>query len=473
MAENYKKDGLEDFFRKRLEGFEEPPKPDMWDKIAFNMPPKPPLVWWKRPIWWIGSAMMIGLVVFYWQLIRINQFKTIIHQQEETISTLQASHNEAEESIPVIEEVVPSQWSEAQNENVPVSIHSIAPGTGRKDKAVNIGKATPPITYATPPYDIEKEEGREKLVTAEAEADSMADLENINAAPLSEKLNMHALESTNMFFLPSALYSIDQKPNISDKKEIEFYLAVQTGIMGASFDGGLSKENAMTPNSGSGNGYALSWAQRTQLDVLAGLQLTRRWSVELGLGLRRNNLAFLDSQSITYSDDLFNSLNAMGEPTGTHDNETITAPTIAYQLVNHVENDGEDIQEGEFFELDAAYTYFMQYVSIPLWVKYRMGKRRLHTFLKTGVSWNILSRNAYTWKSPSVSFERIKLEKVEVKDDGIRERYFEFGAAAGLEFDINVANAIGLETTYYRSLSPVLGNEQKAFGMALNYKHRF
>ena len=469
MADNYKRDGLEEFFRRRLEGFEEAPKAEMWDKISFNIPPKPPIPWWQKPIWWAMGTVVVGLSVFLWQFYQIQVYKAVVIRQDKELSALKLAKTEEKntarltgiQQLPRDDEKLTQSVLQTENGNT-VAIPDERVMERKEPRAVVVKKEN--TTPATTP----KQENEPISVV-----DRDRSTQPKGQSPYKETMVMsvsNKIPSGNgrLLSIPMPFLPQQSGQEVEDKKG--FYLGVQAGWMRASFGNVFSSEEAGT--NGVVTSLRSSNINRFQGEILSGLQLNRKWSVELGIGLRQNVIDFYDNRTISYSDEVFDMVNLQGEPTGIVAPAT-SPPHIAYELVNHVQNDGEDIGLGDEFKITSSYTNEIQFLSIPAWVKYRLGNHRLHGYLKTGISWNILSGSYYRIGIPNISFDRIDWEGTNITNDGIREIYFEWGAVIGLEFDMSLQHSIGLEGGYYRTLSSVVGNTQESFGLSIGYKYAF
>ncbi len=496
MGDNYKKDGLEDFFRKRLEGFEEVPREDMWHKIAFEIPPKPAVVWWKKPFWWMSGSVLIGLGIFFWQWnVQITKYKSIIETQHKTITALQKSSTTTKRLDPVeVDDLAALKNKQESDETI-----AQLGGLPEKETFTKEGR-TPPLKKAdgntrkldSPPFNIEKElpkdESFDPVMAQKKASEKNTDLLEKTGLGKIDSLDEHRksyVVARTVKKLPAAgkkqlagsqiipvsvQTSLKYRP--SHEKRLGFYFSLQARDLVTLFERSFIRNASFA--TGEAFGYQVFASPRLQLGILAGLQLNRKWSVAIGLGLKRTHINFSDLKEFVYTDEVFNTLNSQGDPMGVYDACSCTpSPTIAYQFVNHLGNDGNDIGEGDAFEVNAYYNYFMEYVSIPLWVRYRIGNRRLHGFARTGISWNILTSSSYGWNQASISFDRIMLQQAEFVDGGLSNTYLELGLGGGLEYDINIHHSIGLEASFYRSLSTVLGGQQSAMGVGLEYKYIF
>ncbi|MCB0651379.1 MAG: outer membrane beta-barrel protein [Saprospiraceae bacterium] len=475
MANRYNNDDLEGFFNRRMKDYEEVPRPEMWDRIGASIPPKPPIAWWKKQQWWLGAVLAFILLLSLWQYQRLLQFEKIIDQQRADIEALKNDRSSRpEKGISGFDEVNP-----AASENLNEASYG-------EDKLLE-SNSTNGNRFNNPVATIANEPGNlnfipHKILIAQ-ETSSVETLPTkitelqpqLPLLPESVKKTgkVNFLGTQRFAMLEAPVLPFDQKVKIDPvKSKAGFYFSFNGGSLATFYNNPLNKsKNEVTASDVPG--FHLSNTVRDEFTILAGIQFTKKWSLETGVGYRNNRLGLFDSQQFNYSGEHTISYDVDGNPVGSYTNNTDQSPVFRYQIVNNLQSQGMDIEDGETFQLDAFFKYNNRYLSLPLWLRYRIGNKRLHLYAKTGMAWNILTVSHKNLGDSNLSDERLTLEKVQIKNDALNESFLELGMASGVEYDLGLRSSIGMEALYYHSLASVLTTKQNAFGLSLALKYHF
>lgn len=481
MADNYNNDGLEAFFRRRMENYEETPRPEMWDKIGANIPPKPVAAWWKRPGWWLGIFLSAVILLSLWQFQRIHQFKQIINKQKADIENLQKEKitpRQTPENKDVLETSLPVQGDSSDpnatdggkvdQSRIIAQVKKEQPQNSPKENLVlnqnnkNTAKDTPPVT------DNGKIENSKDKNPGVLENEISAP-ERVIATP---KPAVNYLVTRQPSVIKTIQSDIPAKAKVAPISNAGFYFSLSGGSLTTAYNGPLNRSYSEALNS-SRNDFNPFNTARDEFTFLAGIQFNKKWSIETGVGYRANRVSIFHSQSFHYSEDVTFGYDQDGNPIGNYSSTGDQAPAFRYEILNTIQQDGMDIEEGDEFFIDASFKYNSRYFSIPFWVKYRIGKKRLHGYAKTGFAWNFLADSNKNLRASSLSADRLSLERVDFKYDALNDAFMELGVAMGLGFDFNQHYSIGLEALYYHSVASVLKTKQDALGVSMALKYQF
>ncbi len=470
MANRYNNDDLEGFFRRRLSNYEEIPRPEMWDKIGVAIPPKPPVPWWKKPVFWLGLVLAFVLLLSLWQFRQITAFQKLIHQQQADIEALQEYQRSG---------YGPDQLkTHVENPvyKVPGALGIVMPSVNvpganiadqpEPQKDIALLTTIPEIPAVAEFNSPEKKESI--AATDNARQDFSESAKAFNKQRTVDFLS-HSTGSTPVPPVRPLPGQVTVKPV---KGNAGFYFSLNGGTLATVFNNPLNKSRSEVLESNN-PGFHLYNTVRDEITLLAGIQFNRKWSLETGVGYRNNRLSLFDAQEFNYSGENTIDYDIHGNPIVAYTNNTDQTPVFRYEIINNLQSQGGDIQEGDPFYLNAFFKYNNRYLSLPLWLKYRIGNRRLHFYAKSGIAWNILTVSNKNLNESSLSDERLSLEKVQIKNDALSETFMEIGFAGGIEYDLGVRTSIGLEALYYHSVGSVLTTKQDAYGLSFAAKYNF
>ncbi len=251
------------------------------------------------------------------------------------------------------------------------------------------------------------------------------------------------------------------------KQRARFYFSLSGGSLVTSYNNPLNKSRSEVLASNE-SGFHLYNTMRDELSILAGIQFNNNWSLETGIGYRNNRLSLFDAQQFLYSGEHTIAYDEYGNPIGEYTNTTDQTPVFRYEILNNA-----DIEDGEAFNLNAFFKYNNRYLSLPLWLKYRIGKRKLHVYAKTGIAWNILTVSNKNLNDSNLSDARLSIEKVQIKNDALNESFAELGFATGIEYDLGLRTSLSMEALYYHSVASVLTTKQDAYGISFAARYHF
>lgn len=469
MANRYNNDDLEGFFRRRMNNYEETPRPEMWDRIGAAIPPKPAVAWWKKPIFWLGAVLTFVLLLTLWQYLQIKQFQKVIDRQQADIEALKndqvPGYGPDQTGFSPVE--TPNFLANTPEDQKPViesSVTTLKPyiTTIKTDVAISempVAAIDQPVTtYPDKPSSLE-----DVTVTNSPEAPLIPLNKPTKIQPLVRYLNQSNPQSLQIP-TPTLPAPFEIEPF---KQKARFYFSIAGGSLITTYNNPLNKSRSEVLASNE-SGFHLSNTVRDELSILAGIQFNNNWSLETGFGYRNNRLSLFDAQQFYYSGEHTIAHDEFGNPIGEYTNNTDQTPVFRYEIINNAE-----FEDGEAFHLNAFFKYNNRYLSLPLWLKYRIGKRKLHVYAKSGIAWNILTVSNKNLNDSNLSDDRLSIEKVQIKNDALNESFLELGFATGIEYDVGLRTSISMEALYYHSVASVLTTKQDAYGISFAARYHF
>jgi hypothetical protein len=482
MADSYKNDGLEDFFRRRMKDYEEAPPSEMWNNIGAAIPPKPENSWWKKPIWWLAGLLALVLFFSLWQYQRLSQFEKIIDKQRVDIESLK--NNQETTGINRTDEVTletPQPSLSIDSDQIIQQPGESAEGKIPSDNYQSIANFTNTVKEAPPSLTtldnllnksisaqtLETPSGNDLKTESPIAPIPVSSITNITRAPA--KYIMTAAPGTIEITFPDLGKSIAVNQS---KSKAGFYFSLSGGTQYTTYNASFNR-SLKEVSSDDGEGYHLSNTVRDEFTFLAGIQFNENWSIETGVGYRNNRVGLFDSRKFNYSNDLNFDYDTEGNPIGSYTNTGNQTPVFRYEIVNSLMADGQDVEDGHEFYIDAFFKYNTRYLNLPFWLKYRAGNKKIHVYGKTGLAWNILTVSNKNLGSSNISNDRLSLDEVEFKHDALNDSFLELGFALGMEYDLNKHTSLGLESVYYHSVASVLSTKQDAIGLSAAIKYNF
>lgn len=453
MEQNYNNDNLENFFRDHLKGLEEQPDASNWDAIKGQIPPPPKMpfglaLWASKIPLWIGLLILglaIGYSVYLYQqmegLKATNaQQALIIEQLDGDVSALKKEHNALRQS--------------ELDENDMIS--SSADARNSADQYAVLNNTTP--SRASTLASFNTESGIEEVVgnieTSTTSSQNNTQVRKGHAlVGIGETASDYSLKSFDVQPIPTLrpqlLIHIEDRASFSSQKDKNGNWYV--GVMAKYFTPDANRRYSGINVVEGGAGAGMSFKQNRGLDLIVGHQLNDRWSVEGGLGILVSDASYYNSSIFTYDES---GGTVLGDNTtiGNYcDCDSLTvAPSFSYRVVNQKFNDGDDINNGDYFEANARYNYTRTYVHVPLWIKYTFNNRKqLNPYFKAGMSANFLKKKVYDLNESSVSFSRLNIANIVVNEKVTRQTFMGLSLAAGMQVNFNSNLSVSVEAAMY------------------------
>jgi hypothetical protein len=453
MSGAQKEDRLEEFFRSRLERYEEDPQEGMWGRISGSIPPRPAAPWWATIKGWLwpGSMalLLLALIAVLWQSRQLQDLSLRLEEHNRILETIQGEitrENERSEAPGFDKETNIDRESGAEeffkNTATPRQWKGSLPFDGGM---IQIFEKTNGTDFTQITMD-DRMDGEELPKTSSA-ADPVFTPMN-PAAPIP-RLDPNLLEAGVESIIP-------REESARDYPRFFYTLFYEPGY--TRFPGVL-----FGAWSGSGANSSSSTA-----GVSAGLQLGPKLSVQTGAAFKTIQFRIEESADLNYTAESAVP-DAEGRPTRWYELETAGGPfLIRSQIANQLSNDGNDISEGDPFQLSLDVRYRLRYFSIPLWVRYELGGDRWKVYLKGGGNAHLLTGDKTRIAKANSSFERLRPGRATVQVKGLEDVYLEAGAGPGLTYEWTQRVNLGMEALFYHSLSPIATDNNWSFGLNFN-----
>lgn len=468
MAEDLHNDPLEEFFKKNFEEFEAEPEDGMWALIEAGIPPKPSAGWWlalKRIL--LPGVLLLGagaIIIAIWQYREAKWLVQALDEKSEEVIYLEAQLAEATKSKTSSKESIVQMNSTINRENAEV-LNSAQNNLAAK---VRIFKSTQGQLLNTPTnkkQDLLK--GQVIIQTDEviSEIDPSSDSTdhlsaNLDAGPLAA---LPFLEPAFLIFNDTSEYFLEKVVG-QQKNSPSFYYGAFAEVFW--FNQHLDYRTFQ-------NGNALKTAQLGWgVGMKAGLQLSNRLGFETGLGFRWYNFKIHDLATLFYTFEN-TSINAEGQVVGSYYVPTEGAVALQARVNNSVQNDGGDIEEGSSFILNYDLDYQLRYYTLPLYLTYTFGEKRLKTQLRGGVLLNATLGERLDENLLRFSFNRLSPADLELEVSDLKNNFLEMNLGLNLQYEWIPQIQVGLGTNFYHSISPMVSKSHQSLGLNLNLNYTF
>ncbi len=468
MDQDQNKDNLESFFQRELKHYQEDPGPGMWDKIAPVIPQKPglglaaTLAKWKFSLLMALSIVLLIFAIYEHQ--RANQLDHHNQQQEGKIVALQGQMFDLEQQLVALQTMpatIPP--TTATIESKPPQIALAKPAV---KPATSTQPATEPTSLNTPPIAIDAQQELQISVSVNEQHQ-----ENQLTVPEEET-------ATREWSSPDPLnrdFRVDKTSSQATalkqpfEKSLNYYPRFSVGA----WSGNIvvqyySVDRRISPAAGTSTSVFLS----KTAGISAGIHLNPHWSIHTGLGFRNNGFSFSDQVSLEYTNDN-TTLDEEGNPVGTYTFQQEGILTFRAQIVNELASTEPEITAGESFNVDFNSAYRLRYYSIPVWLRYQFGNKRLHSYVKGGFIWNKLMRDWAYFPSIRLSTGRLTATNPRVTVAAARDSYFEFGLAMGVGYNVTPRIELALEPSYYQAITPMLNVKPQTYGIRGRVNYMF
>lgn len=464
MAEDLHNDPLENFFKKNFEGFEAEPDDGVWGMIEANIPPKPSVGWWqvvKKMLLPLGIALCLGaIIVAVWQYrnarILVQQLKLkneeVINLEEQLIKEREAAKTANEKNVP---EAIPGASVPRQTHPVPVDDTQ----TQASDDEARSGSYLKP-NPGTRDFQIITQED-EAIALGDVSSDSSVHLSaNVNAGPLA------ALPVSGPAFLVfrDTAETFPEWQASQKRKGPAFYY----GAFGEALWTNQNLAYRSQLNTDPGKTAQLSWAT----GLRAGLTFSHHLGVETGLDFRWYNFNIRDFANLTYTFEN-TTTNTEGQILGNYSISSLGAVALSTQVKNAVQNDGEDIQEGASFFMNYDLNYQLRYYTLPLFMTYTMGKKRVKTQLRAGILLHSTLGEGLNENLVAFSFNRLSPSTLELEVTALKKNFLEMNLGVNVQYEWTPQLHIGIGTNVYHTLTPMISKRHQSLGINLNFNYTF
>lgn len=512
MEENLQRDGLEDFLKKTFEDFERQPSEGMWDKIAAGMDapaaaPHEPIV---RPIssafmfrrWHIGLAATLLLGIFGWQHFYFQEKIDGLTEQVEKqkLEQQQLQKNEQEEAAKIGSSSTDGTISNPENqagngtaENIQLiekqrfeenfSTQNPIKNSGKdrsktdlKDQSqgqspANFQAAQNQSNHASH-TDWVKNEGQNKEQKGSEPTPQNANLP-VEKKPKPEKPADEFLKRTdwatielsgsslkNPTFATTPKIYFSQLPMIRPARQNEWKIGVQSAVLATRATAEFERSKFPDPKdkgknvAEDGSVSGKTWMSGIALEK----ELTRNLSIVSGANFKQTELTsshvaefkFKERRGGPGGGGHHNS-----DPKGDHEHDfnfnlNTGGGSVAVELrVAEVDsNSMQKIDDDEKLKFETTTRQKTQWISVPLALKYSVGRGRLQAHLKAGLAANFLIFNDFNLTDYRVDNKKFEIEPfkpAQKETSPLRAVTFDWLASAGLEYRLTHRLSIAAE----------------------------
>lgn len=461
-------DKLEQFVRNQLANYEEVPRTSLWERIegAIPMPERK-----QRKVWifWGVLAILLASGFIGWHFYSITQWKTKLAQQEGTIQTLweeiEGLQEKLDQSVDTSLALAaePPARSDVEEKKVVREVDHLAEvkssTTVAKAKIVKPNPDQPAddiVALETKPLQsLAVPSGRNTILTSIPQTIASVSLPAlkyearndfqalpIRHRPLSRWSVGTWLEATNFHDNPiSALWNRRSRREISVGNSPSFYIN--------------------NPSSTKTFGLFVDYA------------LGKRWSIRSGLGYKQQRRPLGGDFVFAYTLDN-SQMNALGHSVSPYnyydESYNISISTV---IANALSNGPDGLEPGELFEMDFDVYQQTLYVSVPLWLTYKMGGQRLKYHMRAGLVWNGLLEASSKVRYLSFSFSQLYYQGHAINDGSVQVGYLDAGLGYGLDYKLGKHFSMYIDGLMYKSVTPIFDRQPFSLGFGTGLKYEF
>ncbi|WP_276503641.1 outer membrane beta-barrel protein [Terrimonas pollutisoli] len=496
---------IDDLFRSELEENEETPSASLKESLFAHLDKKDAEYYKKRFIGWKRAAILLsfllaGFVLYESGIVRTgsgHSTKKIITKKndaatpaKETINARDAGNQNTDKSIPGDEELSTKEKTTnktiaddakkyAQPKQKENSDHDIDPVTIEKKQqdnklAVQKNKQfTRQIKSLAGNKETIPDPSKSDIIVNAATIRSRENLtkEKRNFAPLVEAIKLIKIDARSFagtqdpiasgFKIPASIDSVlknDAAKNISSKRIHHFKpFWTLTGL--ATYDRVNYKLDSDQPNAITSIQHREVHEPSFSVGILATRQLKERWGVQTGL-IYSNTAIGISPQKIY----------ALQDPAGDIAYKYITSSGYAYIKPGF----GSPPAFGDSLTTTEA-THSLHSISVPLVIKYTVGKNRFLFLPGAGLEANFITRaKLETEIEDAANRETVFINKL----NGTKSFYWSLMADAELRYNVNNKLSFSLRPVFRYAISPITENNvvetfPYSFGASLGITYKF
>jgi opacity protein-like surface antigen len=487
MEEKLPNDKLEDFLKKSFEGYTESPSGDLWDKIEAGMgaaPAPKPLI---SRVWWIvaAAAVVLGIFVgqhFYFQ----NKLENLTRELEKNtveLQQLESKNQDGENTQTLLPETepTPDQGSAPQAEATPDAT-PVPPVFDQKTPAATalpgsddriISKKQQQKTSELAFYHENNEvvEPREPKTNAP----SISQMETVVSEipnPVSNPV------STGRPATPSLLEVLMSgvEPQHAKAPKPNFYQPLIDPVRSETVSVGVrampmtarERISKVRPDifhhrPGGPDKFFNNQQEVTGQAFTAGASLEYKpggsLSLVSGIDYRRTEIASSHRSEFKFKERRMPGGHHGGQDNHRHDfdyNLNTSSGLVELEVRVEATDTTRSIPDNEVLAFQVNTNKVTTHLSIPLALKYSIGKGRLHGYLKGGVAVNFLLNESFSIsqiRSLNNHFRVSPVRPMKGDPQNLKTVSLSYLAAAGLEYDLTRSLSLSLEPTFMGSLS--------------------
>ena len=497
MEENLHKDNLEEFLKNSFEGYSESPPDDVWNRISEGLPTASPpmkVVSFRR--WWLVAAAAVIAGIFLFQHFYFTrQIKTL---NSELIKTNTELRQPEKQSVSPQNKVADTIQSQTQTETLPETDPSefvkAENKTGQKNEQTNTPKAparviAPQKTRPPLPPDPLAPENTKNAQTPDSKAVATTGTQE-NLTQANEESTRTETPNTEKELTKTATPNAGVILSFLDLKDV----SVQSNQVQV-----LPNTGLRAPNTTSVRGHSLSIGAHTLPMVsrekinslrpgfppmekvfddkketngqtfMAGLaietQVADNFSFGSGLDYRKSSFNSSHQPVFKFKDRRPPHGNPHGGPKDFEHDFQYTLNTSAGAVTVEVRAESTDtsmqIPDDEEIGLKIGTRQSFEYLTLPLYARYTLGKGKLRFSLKGGFLVNfLLNKNFEIAEITSLNphFQFRKNEQPKGRQPNLKGASFDYLASVGLDYALTNSLNFRLEPTLVGSLTSIHNN---------------
>ena len=525
MDKNLPNDPLEEFFKKSLEGMNDLPSDDgwdvpsvdVWDRVEENIQ-RPvaivrPINYWKWTAIAASFAVMVLAYQFFNQGQQINELTVEVNENNQELDVVkELLENKSKELNSVIakekdspisnqqspdpslftneqEEVVQSDVDQSKVERTTSFSGNRAGSLGGKN---NDGS---PSISTTSNQKLKPITNQNNSIVFTPEQNQNNEIPSINQGTISDNSNNIKKEERTVLVLetlPTRIFETSTSKNILNDFILESTPVATIDILHKSSNskfyigGYMSKNRGMkclsTEDSNMGEDRKRMIKSNRDKEywtlgggVKLGYQLNNRWSIETGLQYAKAKIESKHRIEKKYTSD-----SEMTNPlTGELENEYV------FSIVTATGDIGSDvtlsrppsfmIPEGAPFDLELTSLQNIEFLSIPIMAKYKVGNEKINMGFKAGMLTSFTLDSDVEIRNvdhPSPMFHHRK-HRIKDKSELKQLKSATVDLIAGVEAEVKIAKStyLSLEPSFSRSLTPIFEkSDVKTFPMMASVK---
>ncbi len=460
-------DQLEQFVRNQLADYEEAPRTSLWERIegAIPMPERK-----QRRVWifWVLLALLIASGFIGGHFYSMAQWKTRLAQQEGTIQTLWEEIEDLQEKLD--QSVDTSMVLAAE-----LPTHSLV-----EEKKV-IKKVDPLVEMksSTTVAEVEVTKPNPNQTVHDITALETTPLQSLSV-PSERNTNIHLPQTIASASLPALKYETDHDflalPIRS--RQLSRWSA-GTWLEGTNFhDNPISalwnRPARREISVGNSPSFYINNPSSTEtIGLFVDYELGKRWSIRSGLGYKKQRRPLGGDFVFAYTLDN-SQMNALGHSVSPYnyydESYNISISTV---IANALSNGPDGLEPGELFEMDFDVYQQTLYVSVPLWLTYKMGGNRLKYHMRAGLVWNGLLEASSKVRYLSFSFSQLYYQGHAINDGSVQVGYLDAGLGYGLDYRLGRHFSMYLDGLMYKSVTPIFDRQPFSLGFGAGLKYEF
>ncbi len=488
MDDKLPNDKLEDFLKKSFEDYTESPPDDLWDKIEGGLGAAPVVKPFFFRGWWIAAAaaVVVGIFVaqhFYFE----NKIERLTKELKQNKVELQESETEKPTGNNFQTQNLENE-SDTPRESIPQASSgpALKPSGGQEFFDKKLPATAGKSTVSNGNFSTKKTNKQTEIASENIDNEVVSSLKSNEASPSTRQMETVVTDVPNLvsnpvssetltLAAPSLLEVLNAKvqteqittpkPNLypaptDPLRQTRLTTGVRVMPM-ATWERINEVRPAMFPNRPGRPEKFFNNQQQVSGQVLAAgatleYELDDRLSLVSGLDYFRTETTSRHRSEFMFKE---RKMPMPGNPANRHDfnyNLNTSSGLVEVDVRVEATNPSLPVPDNEILAFEVKTDKTMTSLSVPLALKYSIGRGRLHGYLKGGIAANFLlnqSFNISEIRSLNNRFRVSPVRPMRGQPQNLRTVSMSYLAAAGVEYDLTRSLSVNLEPTFMGSLS--------------------